>query len=101
MITDVEAGKYRNMPRIALGDFNDIKYACEKEGGAYRSESSFYHFRRMLSNCGFHDVKTFGGRFTWIGQRYTNTVRTRIDRVVATSDWLDFYPNAYVQVLPW
>lgn len=55
----------------------------------------------MLSNSGLYDVKTFGGLFTWVGQRYSHTVGTRIDRVVATSGWFDVYQNSYVQVLPW
>lgn len=101
MISMVDSDIYRNIPRLALGDFNDIKHMGEKEGGSYRSEASFYKFRRMLSMCGFHYVRTFGGGFTWVGKRHSHTVRTRIDRVVAASDWLDAYPTAYVQTLPW
>ncbi|VVB12066.1 unnamed protein product [Arabis nemorensis] len=37
MIAQVEAGHYNHMPRLVLGDFNDVKFPHEKEGGAYRS----------------------------------------------------------------
>lgn len=93
--------KLGSKPRLVIGDFNDIKFAHEKEGGTYRSEASFYTFRRTLSICGLHDIKTYGGCSTWVGQKHSHTVRTRIDRAVATSDWLDLYPTTYVQVLPW
>lgn len=39
MISMVDSDIYRNMPRLAFGDFNDIKHMSEKEGGAYRSEA--------------------------------------------------------------
>lgn len=101
MMSMVDSDVYRNKPRLVLGDFNDIKHMGEKEGGSKRSEASFYVFRKMLSICGLHDVRTLGGRFTWVENRYDHTVRTWIDRVTAIVDWLDSYPTANVQMLPW
>lgn len=46
-MTFQEVGLYRSAPRIVvLG--NEIKFAHEKNGGAYRSEASFYGF---LEEC--------------------------------------------------
>lgn len=101
MMAQVESGLYQSKERLVIGDFNDIKYAHEKEEGTNRSKASFNVFRRMLSICGLHDLRTYRGHYTWVGQRYSHTVRTMIDRAVATSDWLDLYHISYVQVLPW
>ncbi|CAH2034975.1 unnamed protein product, partial [Thlaspi arvense] len=39
--------------------------------------------------------------YTWTGTRHLYTVKTRIDRAVANYHWLDMFPTAYVQILPW
>lgn len=101
MIDQVDAGCYNHLPRLAIGDFNDIKYPYEKSGGAFRSDNSFIPFRNFVNKCGLSDVKSFGGQFTWVGKRYSHTVRSRIDRVMASCDWFDLYPSALVQVLSW
>lgn len=101
MVSLSESGLYRSKPRIVLGDFNDIKSNAEKEGGPHRSESSFKTFRQMLNSSGLHDIKMIGGKFTWVGQRFNYKIKSKIDRVVATADWQDLFPKAYVQLLQW
>ncbi|XP_020874084.1 uncharacterized protein LOC110226497 [Arabidopsis lyrata subsp. lyrata] len=96
-----ETGMYRNKPRLVLGDFNDIKSNGEKLGGPLRSEASFKTFRKMLNSSGLHDLKTLGARFTWYGQRHTHTIQSRIDRAVASVEWFDAFPRAYVKLLDW
>lgn len=55
----------------------------------------------MLCALGLHDIKTIGGRFTWIGKRSKYLIMSRMDRAVANSDWLEMYPTATVTLLPW
>lgn len=55
----------------------------------------------MLSICGLHEVKTFGGKYTWAGNRYTYSIKTKIDRVFSTSRWQDTFPKAHVKMLSW
>lgn len=50
---------------------------------------------------GLQDVKTIGGKYTWVGKRSKYSVMTRIDRVLANCDWLEIYPMATVTLLPW
>ncbi|KAH0891358.1 LOW QUALITY PROTEIN: hypothetical protein HID58_053787, partial [Brassica napus] len=47
------------------------------------------------------DLKTIGGLYTWNGNRSKYNIRTRIDRAMATCEWLDLYPTAHVKLLPW
>ncbi|XP_019094666.1 PREDICTED: uncharacterized protein LOC104757523 isoform X2 [Camelina sativa] len=94
-------GMYRSKPRLVLGDFNDIKSNEEKLGGPQRSETSFKKFRRMLYISGLHELKTTGGKYTWLGHRYSYEIQSCIDRAVASTEWQDVFPKAYVQLLDW
>ncbi|CAL9217594.1 unnamed protein product, partial [Arabidopsis halleri] len=97
----VKAGLYQSKPRIVLGDFNEIKNNKEKLGGPLRPDWQFVNFRKMLNVCGHHEVKTYGVDYTWIGNRSSVTIKSRLDRVVATTDWKDKFPKALVQLLDW
>ncbi|XP_020873965.1 uncharacterized protein LOC110226467 isoform X2 [Arabidopsis lyrata subsp. lyrata] len=97
----VKGGLYQRKPRLVLGDFNEIKNNQEKLGGPPRHEWLFLNFRRMLNVSGLHEVKTFGGVYTWIGNRSAGTIQSKLDRVVATAEWKDKYPKAMVQLLDW
>lgn len=101
LIGIADAGLYQSKPRLMMEDFNDIKGNHEKEGGVIRSEASFSLFRSMISISGLHDLKSIGGYFTWNGHRAKYNIRSRIDRAMASCDWMDLYPNAHVKLLPW
>ncbi|KAG7583573.1 hypothetical protein ISN44_As08g030850 [Arabidopsis suecica] len=97
----VKGGLYQSKPRLVLGDFNEIKSNMEKQGGPSRPEWQFTNFRRMLTISGLHEIKTFGGVYTWIGNRSSGTIKSRLDRAVATADWKEAYPKAMAQLLEW
>lgn len=101
LIRMAEAGIFINKPRVVLGDLNDIKSNEEKSGGPRRAEYTFNTFRRMLNTLGLHDLKTVGGQYTWMGHRKHYTIQSKIDRVVATAEWQDMFPRAYVKLLDW
>ncbi|CAE5958045.1 unnamed protein product [Arabidopsis arenosa] len=101
METLVKAGLYQSKPRLVLGDFNEIQCNSEKLGGPAKPEWQFSNFRRMLRVSGLHEVKTYGGLYTWIGNRSTGTVKSKLDRIVATADWKNQFPKALVQLLDW
>lgn len=84
-----------------MGDYNDIKSTTEKLGGVKRSVSSLNLFTQMLSVLGLQDLKTFGGKYTWMGKRSKYTIMSRIDRAVANCNWTEMYPFTTVSLLPW
>ena len=46
-------------------------------------------FRDVLDDCGFRDLGFVGGKFTWCnGHPNGFTIWERLDRVVATIEWL-------------
>ncbi|KAG7557763.1 Zinc knuckle CX2CX4HX4C [Arabidopsis suecica] len=101
MMALVQAGLYQSMPRLVLGDFNEIKSNDEKVGGARRPDWQFANFQRMINISGLHEIRTFGGQYTWIGNRSCGTIKSKLDRALATADWHEKYPKAHVQLLDW
>lgn len=71
----------------------------QREGG--RRETSFSLFRSMISLNGLHDLKSIGRLYTRNVNRSKYNIRSKIDRAMATCDWLDRYPSAHVRLLPW
>ncbi|KAG5414824.1 hypothetical protein IGI04_002391 [Brassica rapa subsp. trilocularis] len=67
------AGYLKDKPRLLVGDFNDIKNG-EKKGGIIRSIMSCSLFNRLISILGVHDIKTLGGKYTWMGKRSKYTI---------------------------
>jgi hypothetical protein len=51
------------LPWLCCGDFNEILFNCEKEGGQPRAESSMLKFREVLEECDLHDLGFVGGCF--------------------------------------
>lgn len=94
------AGYLKDKPRLLVGDFNDIKNG-EKKGGIIRSIMSCSLFNRLISILGVHDIKTLGGKYTWMGKRSKYTIMSRIDRALANNHWMDMYPSATISLLPW
>ena len=75
---------------ICAGDFNKIIRAHEKMGGMLHPFKHMQDFRDVLDECGFRDLRFLGGKFTWCnGQRDGYTIWERLNRAVATIDWIE------------
>jgi hypothetical protein len=84
-----------NLPWIILGDFNEIMFSHEKEGGNPRPQGFMQAFRNVLDDCGLEDIGFTGDQFTWKRGR----IRERLDRAVATGAWSIMHPGAKLQHL--
>lgn len=79
---------------VCVGDFNEIVRVDEKSGGAIRSEKQMQDFHDCLDICGLKDLGHSGLPFTWCNRRYdTDLVWVRLDRAVATADWILKFPT--------
>ncbi|KAK9983952.1 hypothetical protein SO802_033477 [Lithocarpus litseifolius] len=86
-----------SLPWICAGDFNEIIRAHEKMGGRLCPFKQMQDFRDVLDECGFRYLGFLGGKFTWCnGQREGHTVWERLDRAVATIDWLEIFSDTRV-----
>ena len=80
---------HSRLPWLCCGDFNEILFNCEKEGGPPRAESSMLKFREVLEECDLHDLGFVRDVFTWRNHHHdvSSYTRERLDRVVANSAW--------------
>jgi len=79
-----------SLPWLAFGDFNEILFHHEKEGGRARPQGHIQAFQDALADCGLADIGYTGDIFTW--QR--GKIRERLDRGVANPEWNIMFPNA-------
>jgi hypothetical protein len=62
-----------------IGDFNDILFSREKEGGNRRPHSFMKAFQDALTDCELEDIDFLGDKYTW----NRGIIRERLDRAVA------------------
>ena len=85
------------IPWLCAGDFNEIAKAEEKLGGGLRPVRQMEAFRDILDECGFKDLRFVEGKYTWCrGLWGDNTIWKRLDRAVATMNWIKLFPTTKV-----
>lgn len=85
-----------SLPWIIGGDFNEITLLSEKEGGLRRRSRQMDDFVKALRDYGVGDMRFFGPRFMWEGNRHGHHVKERLDRYVATNAWFSCFPKSRV-----
>lgn len=78
------------------GDFNQVLYDYEKEGGVPLGSSAAASFADCINTCQLLDLGFKGQQFTW----KRGDLKERLDRVLCTTDWQAMYPNCSVTHLP-
>ncbi|XP_062100614.1 uncharacterized protein LOC133806542 [Humulus lupulus] len=88
------------IPWIVGGDFNAVLNPEERL--EYRGNANeLIPFQTYVNKCGLEDVKYNGRFFTWNNkQDGKNRVYAKLNRILATSDWIDTYSTAEVSFLP-
>lgn len=83
-----------DMPWLCCGDFNEILFNYEKEGGSPRAERCMENFRRALEDCELFDLGFVGDAFTWRNHHdlATSYTKERLDRAVANGAWRAKFP---------
>ena len=87
-------------PWMCVGDFNDILYNYEKEGGRIKDARKIRGFRSMVEESQLIDLKAQGQRFTWVCRREDEVIKERIDRAMVNVIWLESFPRTQVFNLP-
>ncbi|XP_075659082.1 uncharacterized protein LOC142628947 [Castanea sativa] len=86
-----------HLPWLCLRDFNEILSADEKIGGVRRTQKQMEGFRSAVNTCGFKDLHFTGPRFIWCNmQEGEDSVYLRLDRALATQNWIDNYKEVRV-----
>jgi ribonuclease HI len=81
-------------PWLCLGDFNEILFGCEKEGGQPRATACMEHFRKVLEDCNLEDLGFEGDAFTWRNHHHKveGYIKERLDRAVGNVEWRSMFP---------
>ena len=87
-----------SLPWVCIGDFNEIPRAEEKQGWLDRPERQMQGFQDALD---YYGLKGYNGfPFTWCNHRLGHhNVWVRLDRGVASVDWLLKFPTTRVHHL--
>ncbi|KAA3466281.1 5'-nucleotidase surE [Gossypium australe] len=68
-------GRNNLLPWFVGGDFNDIAFANEKQGGVLREDARMEAFHRTFKDCHLEDIGYFGTRAGKIKQRRDREVK--------------------------
>ncbi|CAL8994798.1 unnamed protein product [Prunus brigantina] len=82
-----------------MGDFNDILDASEKVGGVTRTVRSMLDFRTFGTNNKLLDLGFMGYPLTWRNRRLDGGIQERLDRGLATNQWIYLYLDAKIHHL--
>ncbi|KAL2932526.1 LINE-1 retrotransposable element ORF2 protein [Bienertia sinuspersici] len=94
---DINA-KY-NGPWLIAGDLNTVLKGDERLGSLVRT-AEMLPGRRCIEECGMTDIPYGGHFYTWSNkQEGEERVYSKIDRVMANEQWLDYYNTAHATFL--
>ncbi|WCJ18876.1 RNA-directed DNA polymerase (reverse transcriptase)-related family protein [Euphorbia peplus] len=86
-----------SLPWVIIGDFNDLMLQSEKCGGRRHPPSLLHGFNEAVEYCCLFEVPMVGHEFTWEKSRGSlNCVEEKLDRGLASSDWLQLFPSAQI-----
>ena len=77
-----------NLSWVCIGDFNEIMYAREKDGGGVRPKGQMRGFYKAINRCHLSDIGYVGSNYTWskrLGGR--GWVHEILDRAFVSTDW--------------
>ncbi|WVZ77498.1 hypothetical protein U9M48_025357 [Paspalum notatum var. saurae] len=84
-------------PWAVIGDFNLILDPADKNNDRV-NRASMRRFRRCVAELELQDLHLHGRAFTWSNERELPTL-VRLDRALASLDWEERFPNAFLQAL--
>jgi hypothetical protein len=82
-----------------MGDFNEILFQHEKQGGTARPQQCMDMFREAHEDCDLEDLGYTCDLFTWWNHHHNADcyIRERLDRAVANTEWRNLFPGYEVR----
>ncbi|KAL4198737.1 hypothetical protein AMTRI_Chr03g141540 [Amborella trichopoda] len=88
-----------NIPFCLCGDFNFIRWLDDTSSNISLN-SSMRMFNFFIERFQVFDLSIAGTKFTWSNNSATNLVMSKLDRFMATQEWMEAFPLASVKALP-
>jgi hypothetical protein len=87
--------RYNPGPWLCMGDFNEIMFQHDKQGGVLRPQGCMDKFHSALEDCGLDDLGYSGDTFTWRNHSHMaeGYIRERLDHVVGNKEWCLKFPD--------
>ncbi|CAM8913773.1 unnamed protein product [Rhodiola kirilowii] len=86
-----------SLPWIIFGDFNEVCFGWEVNGGRIRGEWQMRAFREAITDCGLTDLGFKGSPYTYSNRRLgRNETKARLDRMLANCSWMKIFHDAQV-----
>ncbi|KAG2663529.1 hypothetical protein I3760_16G034600 [Carya illinoinensis] len=85
---------------LCIGDFNEILFQSEKEGGAPRFVKQMALFKDVLDECQLRTLHFVNGKYTWCNNRTDSTfTKEKLDRAVASFAWCEEFSLVEIRLL--
>jgi hypothetical protein len=99
--TLVDFGDNCDFPWLCIGDFNAITAQHDKLGGRPFPMFSRNTFSSFMNQFGMIDLGFSGNPYTWSNHRQGHClIKERLDRGIATNQWIQHFPSFSVTHLP-
>ena len=86
---------HSDLPWVCMGDYNELMFASEKEGGNAKPEGQMKQFRDEINRCNLRDLGYKGSAFTWqwrLGNR--GWIQEWLDRALVSTNWVRIFPRS-------
>ncbi|XP_077226303.1 uncharacterized protein LOC143859508 [Tasmannia lanceolata] len=87
-----------DLPWIACGDFNIIRFLGEKFGGSCPTREDMEDFNDCIDHCSLHDLNFVGETLSWSNNSRTGDFKLRkLDRALVNDGWISAFPASFVK----
>jgi hypothetical protein len=93
----VHSCNHERLPLFIGGDFNIIRNSSEKSNDRFEERWPFL-FNAVIDSLDLREIDLSGRKFTWANSRRVPTYE-KLDRVLVSTEWEQFFPLATVEAL--
>ncbi|CAI9108792.1 OLC1v1008475C1 [Oldenlandia corymbosa var. corymbosa] len=80
-------------------NFNVIRHIDEYEGNAQPDRGATDDFNQWINSCNLTELSPLGNIFTWSGNQQNGKVLKKLDRVLFSQEWMDFFQASSIHNL--
>jgi hypothetical protein len=93
----VHSCSHEKLPLCIRGDFNIIRNSNEKNNDRFQERWPFL-FNAVIDSLDLREIDLSGRKFTWANSRRVPTYE-KLDRVLVSTEWEQYFPLATVEAL--